>query len=123
MDHRKTTEDHYHKGGLVWTKICQTEGAHERNDYSQDQLSMCGSKCDVFKVHYWLSQDSSYKEVYNLEGGLTPYLKLESNEYQLFMVIFESNVAQKLCNLFLGWRGEFKMGQKSSDLDPIKTVK
>ena len=36
----------------------------------------------IFIDQYWLNKDSSYKEIYILEGGLTPYLILESNEYQ-----------------------------------------
>ena len=39
-----------------------------------------------------------------MEDGLTPYLTLESNEYQLYMLKFASNVVQKLCDL-LGGRG------------------
>ena len=55
-------------------KIGQTEGAHKGNDYSQDQLSMGGSRGDIFIDHYWLNPDSSYKEEYNLEGGMTIYV-------------------------------------------------
>ena len=32
-----------------------------------------------------------------MEGGLTPYLKLESNECQSYMLKFASNVIKKLC--------------------------
>ena len=62
-----------------------------------------------------------------MEGGLTPKFTLESNEYQLFMLKFASNVIQILC-IFLGGgrcraghirsesitggRGEVKKGQK-----------
>ena len=47
-------------------------------------------------------------KVKNLEGGLTPYLTLENNEYQLSMLKFESNVVKKLCNLFGGRGGVIK---------------
>ena len=56
---------------------------------------MGGSKGDIFIDKYILKQDSSYKEVYILEEGLTPYLTLESNDYQSYMIRFASNVVQK----------------------------
>ena len=62
---------------MACKEIGQTEGAHKGNDYSQDQLSMGGSRGYTFIAYYWLNQDSFYKEVYNLEGGLTPYLTLK----------------------------------------------
>ena len=39
-----------------------------------------------------------------MDGGLTPYLTLESNGYKSYMNRFALNVVQKLCNL-LGGRG------------------
>ena len=39
-----------------------------------------------------------------MEGDLTPYLTLERNEYQMYMLKFASNLIQKLCDLF-GGRG------------------
>jgi len=57
---------------------------------------MGGSRGDIFKDQYLFNQDSSYKEVYNLEDGLTPYLTLESDEYQSYMLKFKSNIVQKL---------------------------
>ena len=47
-------------------KISQTEGAQKGNNFSQDQLSRCSE--------HWLNQDTSLKEVFILEGGLTTYL-------------------------------------------------
>jgi len=42
---------------------------------------MGGSRGDIFIDQYLLNQDSSYKGVHNFEGGLTPYLTLERDEY------------------------------------------
>ena len=39
-----------------------------------------------------------------MEGGWTPNLTLECNEYQSYILKFASNVVQKLCDL-LGGRG------------------
>ena len=39
-----------------------------------------------------------------MEGGWTPHLTLESNEYQSYILKFASNGVQKLCDL-LGGRG------------------
>ena len=43
------TEDHNHKGGrgAMQRKILK-EGTLKRNDYCQDQLSMSGSRVDIF---------------------------------------------------------------------------
>ena len=37
-----------------------------------------------------------------MEGGFTPYLTLESKEYQTYMLNFASNVIHKLCDLLGG---------------------
>ena len=39
-----------------------------------------------------------------MEGGLTLYLTLENNEYQLYVLKYVSNIVQKSCNLLLGGR-------------------
>ena len=44
------TEDHDHK--VACKEIGQTEGAHKGNNYSQDQLSMGGSRGDIFMDQY-----------------------------------------------------------------------
>ena len=66
---------------------------------------MGGSRDYIFIDKYLLNQGSSYKMVYILDGVLTPYLTLKSNEYQLHMVRFASNVIQKLCDLLGGSGG------------------
>ena len=43
-------------------------------------MSVGDTGCDIFIDQHCLNQNSSYKEVYDLEGGLTPYLTLEDNE-------------------------------------------
>ena len=88
-------------GALIANTIGPTGGAQKGNDYSQDQVSKCGSRSDIFIDQYWLNQDSSYKEKYILEGGWTPNLILESNEYQSYILKFVSNVVQKLWELEL----------------------
>ena len=70
---------------LAGERIAQTEGAKKENNYSKDQLSMGGSIGDIYIDQYWLNQNSCNKEVYILEGGLTPYLTLNSNEYQSYI--------------------------------------
>ena len=46
-------EDHNHKGGGGHEKkLCQTEGAQEENDYSQDRLSMGASKDQYFVINF-----------------------------------------------------------------------
>ena len=45
--HQKITGDHYHK-----EKIDQTEGPHKVNNFSQDLLSMGGSRSDIFIDQY-----------------------------------------------------------------------
>ena len=51
--HQKITEDHDHKeGGGACKRINQTEGANKGNNYSQDQLSMGGSRGDIFMDQY-----------------------------------------------------------------------
>ena len=46
--HQKITEDHNHKkGGGALKKIGQIEGAHKENNYSQDQISVGDSGCDI----------------------------------------------------------------------------
>ena len=47
-NHQKITEDHDHKEGVECKKIGQTEGALKGNNYSQGQLSMGGSRGDIF---------------------------------------------------------------------------
>ena len=76
-------------------KISQTQAAQKRNNFFQGQLSMGGSGGNILIDQKLLNQVSSYKEVYILEGGLSPYLTLESNKYQLYMLKFVSNVAKK----------------------------
>ena len=56
--HQKITEDHDHKEGAC-KSIDQTEGANKGNNYSQDQLSMGGSRGDIFMDQYWLHQGNS----------------------------------------------------------------
>ena len=82
--HQKITEDHDHKEGGACKRIDQTQGANKENINSraQNQLSMGGSRSDIFIDHYWLYHDSSYKEAYDLDDGLKPYMTLGSNEYQ-----------------------------------------
>ena len=58
---------------------------------------MVDSSGDIFIDQYWLNQNSSHKEVYDLEGSLTPYLALEGNKDHLYILKFTSNVLQKLC--------------------------
>ena len=41
---------------------------------------MGGSRGDIFIDQYCLDLDSFYEEESILEGGLTPYLTLDSNE-------------------------------------------
>ena len=52
--HQKITEDHDHKegGGGACKRIDQTEGANKENNYSHDQLSMGGSRGDIFIDQY-----------------------------------------------------------------------
>ena len=51
--HQKITEDHDHKeGGGACKRIDQTEGANKGNDYSQDLLSMDGSRGNIFIDQY-----------------------------------------------------------------------
>ena len=45
--HQKITEDHNHKNGGALKKICQIEGAHKENNYSQDQISVGDLGCDI----------------------------------------------------------------------------
>ena len=47
------TQDHDHKAvGVVCKNVGQTEGAQKENNYSQDLLSMGGSKVDIFINQY-----------------------------------------------------------------------
>ena len=50
--HQKIPEDHDHKRGGGCNFFCQTEGAHKGNNYSQDPLSMGGSRGDIFIDQY-----------------------------------------------------------------------
>ena len=70
---------------LAGGRIAQTEGAQKENNYTKDQLSMGGSIGDICVDQYWLNQNSFNKEVFILEGGLTLYLTLNSNEYQSYI--------------------------------------
>ena len=63
---------------------------------------MGGSRGDVFINQFRLYQESSYKKEFTLGGGLTPYLTLESNEYQSCMLKFVS----KLSKNYAIFRGE-----------------
>ena len=40
---------------------------------------MGGSRGNIFIDQYWLNSDTSCKEIYIFEGGMTPYLTLASN--------------------------------------------
>ena len=81
---------------------------------------MGGSIVDIFIYKYILNQDSSYKEVYILEGGWTPYFTLERNVYKSYMAEFTSNIVQKLCNLLKG-RGSLKDHIVSQGGGEVKT--
>ena len=55
-------------------------------------------------------QDSSDKEVSNLEGGLIPYLKLESNKYQLYIYLNMLTFRQMSSKNYEIFWGERRLG-------------
>ena len=83
-------------GGGGMQKNGKTEGAQKGYNYSHGQLSIGGSGNDIFID---LNRIALTKRYVILEDGLTPFLTLESNEYQLYMLKFAPNVVKKLCNL------------------------